>query len=139
MIPTTAILDGLVTDVLAGTLTGTCNVKLSKASFTPSNQTGWVEADFPGYAPKVGVDWVDGVDALSQVRTLRLNPPVGGFRFVAASNLTEQQTIFGFRVEYANGTLIGSALLTPPAVIAVPGAQLVLDTVYFVLVNPIFE
>lgn len=117
----------VITDLLAGILFGsaaTMNVRLSKTAFNAVNLSGFTEADFDGYAAKVGSGWADGKDPVTGNKQLTLLPPAGGLRWVVGANGTANQSIFGFAIWTGAGNIpVGGQIFTAPVPITAPGDQ----------------
>lgn len=119
---------------------GGYTLRLGQNAVQPGSIAGWLEASFPGYvAMTVTAGWANGNDTgLGLQATMTLLPPAGGFRFTGNSGLngTNSQTIRAVRLDFTNGTPIGTANLDPAQTITLPGDQLNIGSIQEIVTPP---
>jgi len=125
---------------LAPAMTGN-KLHLASANFTPSEGLAigdLTEATFTGYAALVAGTGAqgEGFDPGTLDSVIDILAPVGGWRFVVTSATGLPQTIYGFYLtNNAGSTLYGAALFDAPIVLNNNGDVIVIDRVYFRLLN----
>lgn len=123
--------------VVAGSVLSpaTNKVALVKAAFTPSptlDPATLTLADFTGSGAIVFASSLAYVDPVAGFQEVRLNPPVGGFKWSPTNATNLPQQIFGFVVTDTTGaTLVGAGLLDEPVTLTAAGQIIDLETLRF--------
>jgi hypothetical protein len=145
LIPT-SVLQNIIATLLAhdtGSLANATalHVHLAKNAFVPSPDlplATLVEADFGGYAvidPTAGNQLVY-LNPVTNLITVELSQPVGGWHFQTTSTSNLPQTIYGWYVtDHTDAVLYGSGLLDVPIPLTVSGQGFDLPSLVFAFLN----
>lgn len=100
-------------------------ISLGQNVITPGSIGGWLNATFPGYTALTTIGGItNGNDSLLSQPPITIGPPAGGFRWTSNSGINTPQTINSIRLDFSNGTPIGTANLNPAQTVTRPGDQI---------------